>query len=138
MNRKALNEVQVPGLSTEQVLESLRPFREFETLSVDEKRRLITTRFQGIRVRDYRVQSLFLLTGDGAESSQRVESYTTVCRRCGDKLTESREVYRGGYCERCSDGAAPERRPGGGLPVQAGGLNRESSRSTVNDSYQRL
>ncbi len=80
-----------------------RPFKTFRQLSTEEKRQLVSSRFQEIKVQDYRVVSLYLLTGEAVApkplSAFRVENDPTRCRLCSLPLLDS-EIAAG---ERLND-----------------------------------
>lgn len=80
-----------------------RPFKNFASLPVDEKRRLITSRFQEIRVKDGCVVSLYLLTGEVVTPRPKEIEDPTKCVGCTRQLRE-REIRRHwNVCERCLD-----------------------------------
>jgi hypothetical protein len=142
VNRKALSElVETPLPSYSEWRELLWPFRNFESLPPDEKRRLITSRFQEVRVKDFRVVSLYLLTGEiksNPDSGRQPEADPSRCFSCGCFVSNPKALLAGrSYCEPCSDGIAYEEaqtsraRQGVPDPVFTGVPAR-------NDSYQRL
>jgi hypothetical protein len=99
-NRKALAELVEPLLPTQAEWKMLlRPFmRGFRCLPVEEKRKLLASRFQQIKVRDYRVSSLFLLTGEAKAVSAPKVRPEENCRKCDRILTDDDLEY-GRECE---------------------------------------
>jgi hypothetical protein len=71
----------------------LQPMKGFSDESVEKKHRLIASRYQEIRVRNYKVVSLYLLTGEG------VMPYQPPCFGCGRGLDEQDVPWK--YCEPC-------------------------------------
>jgi hypothetical protein len=148
-NRRQLEELREVTLPTYAQLGALlRPLRCFSRLSIDEKRRLIASQFQAIKVRDYRVTSLYLLTGDMVtpDLSKFPPVDPTMCQTCG-----SREKERGEdrYCAHCSyeiegttwkDRETARTGKGRRLPkVHPGALTSESSRQNgVGNASQRF
>jgi Recombinase zinc beta ribbon domain len=144
-----LVETPLPTLDEWQYL--MQPFRRgFAGLPADEKRRLITSRFQNIRVKNYRVVSLYLLTGDIVKPSEHEEVDPTKCYGCGHRVSESKRISWQGttMCAECAEHAdyeASESRSRVRLGrttwedrIHAGVLTRESTANTVNDSSHRL
>jgi hypothetical protein len=85
----------------------VRPFRKFGSLLPDEKRKLITSRLQEIRVKDYRVVSLYLPTGEvlTPEVQLQREIDANVCYSCGRAIRHRADPLRlENYCGPCSDG----------------------------------
>lgn len=94
--------------------ELMRPFRRgFAGLPIEEKRRLVADRFQEIKVRDGKVVSLYLLTGETRVASDlpAVSRDQTKCRTCGQALSQDDldynlkcgvEVSRR-FCQSCLD-----------------------------------
>jgi hypothetical protein len=124
----------------------MQPFRRgFSGLPADEKRRLITSRFQNIRVKNYRVVSLYLLTGDVVNPAPipHVEADPHRCECCGGVGS----LVQNQRCTICADIAlelADDHRMRVRLGratwearTHAGVLTRESKVSTVNDSSHR-
>jgi DNA invertase Pin-like site-specific DNA recombinase len=107
-NRRKLTEVVDTPLPTyREWCDLLWAFKNFEDLPPDEKRRRITSRFQEIRVKDYRVVSLYLLTGEVATPNEPLrEVDPNTCYSCG--RTMRKRIPFGGvnYCEPCSEGIA--------------------------------
>jgi len=100
-----VSDVSLPTYAEWQQL--LKPFRHgFSGLPSTEKRRLITSRFQDIRVKDYRIVSLYLLTGEPAaiRPSAPLETHCdpTRCAECG----MSGSKVRDGLCDPCQDAIA--------------------------------
>jgi hypothetical protein len=78
-----------------------RPFKNFADLPIDEKRRLISSRFQEIKVQDGRVASLYLLTGQVVAPRPKDP---TKCGGCTRQLSDSEKRYGcENYCARCWD-----------------------------------
>ncbi len=103
--------VDAPLPTYEQWCDMFWPFRNFRVLPPEEKRRLITSRFQEIRVKDYRVVSLFMLTGEAVTPEPRYpERDPNACYSCGRKPRPEYRVPLGGvtYCLDCSEGMAEE------------------------------
>ena len=139
-NRRALDDLaDTPLPSLAEWRDFLRPFNVFETLSMEEKRRLLTSRFQEIRVKDYRVVSLYLLTGE--VTTPKVvpgpEIDPTVCYSCGHTISPSLGVTLGGvtYCGPCSDGIADEDEQ---IALAQRGVPGPLLAEVCDDSYQRL
>ena len=144
-NRRLLEElVEIAPPTSAQLGELLRPLRAFPRLSIDEKRRLITSRFQQIKVRDYRVTSLYLLTGD-IVTPDLSKFPPLECLSCRDR---EKELGHDRYCAYCAyeiegttatERALARRRKGRRPEVHPGVLTSESSRqSAVGNSSQRL
>jgi DNA invertase Pin-like site-specific DNA recombinase len=98
LNSRALTDLaDTPLPSLREWHDFLRPFNIFETLSLDAKRRLLTSRFQEIRVKDYRLVSLYLLTGE--VTTPKAET----CHSCGLNLRQGLIALGGRYyCEPCA------------------------------------
>jgi len=97
----------VPMPTYDEWTELLRPFRRgFPGLPSTEKRRLITSRFQDIRVKDYRVASLYLLTGEPADFRPQppLETHCDLCRRPLNEPAEAGRIY----CDGCQDTIAEQ------------------------------
>jgi len=100
-----LKDTLMPGYAEWELL--FRPFRKgFRGQPAEERRRLITSRFQEIRVRNYQVVSLYLLTGEVAAPRPipLVELPDgTKCYECGRELRYEWEKnrYEHPYCEGC-------------------------------------
>jgi hypothetical protein len=108
-NNRTLNDLrETPMLTYAEWQHRMRPFCErFAALPVDEKRRLITSRFQGVKLKDYRVVSLYLLTRDMVSPvpTRQVEVDPTKCPSCLRAKKSPRETC----CDDCTDGMAAER-----------------------------
>ena len=145
VSRQALDDVRDTRFSYKQFMEMMRPFREFELLPVDEKRRLITSRFQEIKVKDYRVVSFYLLTGEAAtlnaERQAPVGGDAAICYDCRQPLAESLQVDpRRNYCRECWSSVTHVDGPkdlGGLHPGVFGGLESNGVLA-FNDSHHRL
>ncbi len=78
-----------------------RPFmRGFPGMAHDEKRRLVTSRFEKIMVKDYKVVSCYLLTGETIthEPVTHIETDATKCYSCQQRSKVQGEEY----CAKCS------------------------------------
>jgi DNA invertase Pin-like site-specific DNA recombinase len=133
-----------PLPSYRQWCDMFRPFRNFGTLPADEKRRLLTSRFQEIRVKDYRVVSLYLLTGEvmTPEGRPHRETDPTACYSCGRAIRHTRaSTGEENYCWSCSNGMGQDAE----AALTARRAGRETSLGPVftgtpacNDTSQRL
>jgi DNA invertase Pin-like site-specific DNA recombinase len=118
-NRQAIAELVETPLPTYAEWQRLfRPFmRGFKGLPVEEKRRLIMSRFQQIKVKDYRVVSLYLLTGEAAvvrdlPARSEEKCHTCACVLTADDLSYNQECgvdvsWR--FCRSCLDSSPKER-----------------------------
>lgn len=107
-NRLALAElIETPLPSYAEWQRLFRPFlRGFSGLPVGEKRSLVASRFQQIKVRDYRVISLYLLTGGETEPKPpipEVEQDPTKCISCGRNIRQDIRDSIAPYCLPCSE-----------------------------------
>ncbi len=87
---------------------AMRPFNGgFGLLSTEEKHKLVAERFSEIRVKDYQVISLFLLTG--VRDYPEELGSECLCNRCHRHLRDFAINYDGPmHCEECVDWMAAE------------------------------
>lgn len=146
LNQQALAAlVESPMPTQREWNELMRPFRRgFAGLPVEEKRRMVAERFQEIKVRDGKVVSLYLLTGETKAVAElpAVSREHTNCHTCGQVLSENDLDYNlkcevdasWRFCQTCLD--SPRERAE--RQYRLYGYERIPQVSSVSDSSLRL
>jgi hypothetical protein len=119
-------------------------------MAPEQKQKLVESRFQEIKIKDYRIVSLYLLTGeivtpDPLDMSAQNAPDGTKCYSCQRPLPISGLVHREAdvvYCDECFDGIAVADRRRSELERESSAIplahSATLSWNPSNDTSQRL